>query len=98
MPYPMLGRPLPKLASTRRTSSGGAGAPPPPTESNDDVSRVENDGDSRRSHDIVGTPTKCVTFSRSMSSRARSGSHLYSITSLRAPATQLNITGTRPVT
>ena len=52
----------------------------------------------RKVHDIVGTPTKCVTFSRSMSSRARSGSHLYSITSLRAPATQLNITGTRPVT
>ena len=32
--------------------------------------------------DIVGTPTNCVIRSRSISSSARSGTHLYIITSL----------------
>ena len=37
-------------------------------------------GDSSTSHTIEGTPPKVVTRSRSISSRARSGSHLYMIT------------------
>ena len=41
---------------------GGAGAPPPPTEANDDVSYSAKCGDSMRSQDCVGTPTKNVTL------------------------------------
>src|SRR4051812_46869816 len=98
MPYPSDGRAFLNDESTRATSCGGAGAPPPPTDTSDDVSRFENDGDSSRSHDWVGTPTKLVMRSCSMCSRARSGSHLYMITSLMPAEKQLSITGTHPVT
>src|SRR5215204_6465255 len=44
------------------------------------MSRLTRLGDSSTSHTIEGTPPKVVTRSRSISSRARSGSHLYMIT------------------
>ncbi len=94
----MLGRAARKLRSTRRTSSGGAGAPPPPTETRLAVSRRAKSGHSSRSQDCVGTPTKWVTRSRSISSSARAGSHLCIITSLQPVAKQESITGTQPVT
>ena len=47
---------------------------------------------------IVGTPTNCVTRSRSISSRARSGVHLYIITSLKPFVKHESMTGTSPVT
>ena len=47
---------------------------------------------------MVGTPTKCVTFSRSINSRARSGSHLYIMTRRVPEAKQESITATQPVT
>ena len=50
------------------------------------------------SQDWVGTPTKFVTRSRSISSRARSGSHLYIITSSKPPLTHDSSTDTHPVT
>ena len=62
------------------------------------MSRLAKSGDSSRSHDIVGTPTKMVTRSRSISSSARSGFHLYIITSLLPAAKELSITGMQPVT
>ena len=46
----------------------------------DDVSRVDQSGCMRSSRLIDGTPEKFVILSRSMSSRARPGSHLYVIT------------------
>ena len=46
----------------------------------------------------MGTPTKFVTRSRSMSSRARSASQRYIITSFSPLPTQLSSTGTKPVT
>ena len=94
----MDGRPVAKLLATRFTSSGGAGAPPPPTLARLDVSKSANRGDSSRSQLCVGTPTKLVTRSRSISSSARSGSHLYIITSFRPLAKHDSITGTQPVT
>src|SRR5579884_920377 len=94
----MFGRPWVKLEATRRTSSGGAGAPPPPTLTRLEVSNSEKRGDSSRSQLWVGTPTKLVTFSRSMSSRARSGSHLYIITSFTPAEKHDSITATEPVT
>ena len=94
----MPGAPLLKLLSMRETSSGGAGAPPPPIEARLDVSYFSKSGDSSMSHDIVGTPTNCVMRSRSISSRARSGTHLYMITSLKPPRKQLIMTGISPVT
>ena len=45
------------------------------------MSVVAKLGDSSRSQLCVGTPTKLVTCSRSMSASARSGSHLRIITS-----------------
>src|SRR4051794_6673414 len=87
-----------KLDDTRFTSCGGAGAPPPPTETRLDVSVVAKLGDSSRSQLCVGTPTKFVTRSRSISSRARSGSHLRIITSFRPLAKHDIITGMQPVT
>ena len=89
----MLGLPALKLDATRFTSSGGAGAPPPPTLMRLDVSVSAKRGDSSRSQLCVGTPTKLVTCSRSISSRARSGSHLYIITSFRPLAKHDSITG-----
>ncbi len=47
---------------------------------------------------MVGTPTKVVTRSRSISSRARSGSHLYIITSFAPDAVEPSMTGMSPVT
>ncbi len=47
---------------------------------------------------MVGTPTNCVMCSRSISSRARSGSHLYMSTSLVPAATAFSMTATHPVT
>src|ERR671917_986581 len=94
----MLGLALAKLDDTLRTSSGGAGAPPPPTLTRLDVSKSANRGDWSRSQLWVGTPTKLVTCSRSISSRARSGSHLYMITSFRPLAKQPSMTGIDPVT
>ena len=94
----MFGRAVLKLRSTRFTSSGGAGAPPPPTLTRLLVSRCAKSGHSSRSQDCVGTPTKLVTCSRSISSSARAGSHLYIITSLQPAAKQESITGTQPVT
>ena len=87
-----------KLFSIRLTSSVGAAAPPPPTDCRLEVSVVANFGDSSRSCDCVGTPTKVVTRSRSISSRARSGDHLYIITSLLPPSVAPSMTGTSPVT
>src|SRR3954470_21034334 len=94
----MLGLPLLKLPATRLTSSGGAGAPPPPTEMRLEVSVEANLGDSRRSQLWGGTPTKFVTRSRSISSSARSASHLYIITSFSPLLKHDSITGTQPVT
>src|ERR671917_1183022 len=94
----MLGLALAKLDDTLRTSSGGAGAPPPPTLTRLDVSKSANRGDWSRSQLWVGTPTKLVTCSRSISSRARSGCHLYMITSFRPLAKQPSMTGIDPVT
>src|SRR3954454_19642881 len=94
----MDGPPDLKLDATRFTSSGGAGAPPPPTLTRLDVSNSGNRGDSSRSQLWVGTPTKLVMRSRSMSSRARSGFHLYMITSFNPAEKQESITGTQPVT
>src|SRR4051812_41648232 len=48
----------------------------------DEVSRFSKWGDCSTCHTIDGTPPKLVMRSRSMSSRARSGSHLYINTSL----------------
>ena len=82
------GSPSGSSTATRFTSSGGAGAPPPPTLTQ--ARRVEarrSVGDSSRSQLCVGTPTKFVTCSRSISSRARVGSHLYIITSFSPLAT-----------
>jgi hypothetical protein len=67
---------------TVAVTAGGAGAPPPPTDSRLAVSRRAKSGHSSRSHDCVGTPTKLVMRSRSISSSAREGSHLCIITSL----------------
>ena len=47
---------------------------------------------------MVGTPMKLVTFSRSISSRARPASHLRIMTSFEPPSTEPSITGTHPVT
>src|SRR5262245_48990069 len=94
----MLGRAVLKLRSTLLTSSGGAGAPPPPTCTRLLVSRRAKSGHSTRSQDWVGTPTKLVIRSRSISSSARAASHLYIITSLQPAAKQESITGTQPVT
>jgi hypothetical protein len=94
----MFGLALAKLVDTRRTSSGGAGAPPPPTATRLEVSNSPNRGDCSRSQLWVGTPTKLVTRSRSISSSARSGSHLYMMTSFSPVAKQDSITGTAPVT
>ena len=87
-----------KLFSIRATSAVGAAAPPPPTDCRLEVSVAANRGDSRRSWACVGTPTKMVTRSRSISSSARAGSHLYIITSLLPPSAEPGITGTSPVT
>ena len=82
----------------RFTNSGGIGAPPPPTDRRLEVSRSAKLGASSRSQLIVGTPTKLVTRSCSISSNARSGSHLYVITSFDPPTNAPSITGTSPVT
>src|SRR5690606_14565495 len=95
---PMLGRPREKLPSMRLTSSAGAGAPPPPTVWRLEVSYFSKSGCSSMSHDMVGTPTNWVTRSRSMSSRARPGSHLYMMTSFEPDTNEPIITGTAPVT
>ncbi len=63
-----------------------------------DVSKSANFGHSNRSQLWVGTPTNEVIFSRSISSRARSGSHLYIITSLYPAAAHDSSTATPPVT
>jgi hypothetical protein len=47
---------------------------------------------------MVGTPTKFVMRSRSISSSARSGLHLYMSTSLAPASHELSITATQPVT
>src|SRR3954466_14968617 len=94
----MDGPPDLKLDATRLTSSGGAGAPPPPTLTRLDVSKSAKRGDSSRSQLWVGTPTKLVTPSRSISSSARSGSQRYMITSFSPLAKHDIITGTHPVT
>ncbi len=47
---------------------------------------------------MVGTPTNWVMCSRSISSRARSGFHLYMSTSLVPAATAFSMTATQPVT
>ena len=47
---------------------------------------------------MVGTPMKLVTFSASISSRARPASHRCIITSLEPPSTEPSMTGTHPVT
>jgi hypothetical protein len=54
----------------------------------DERSRVANDGDSSTCHTIAGTPPKVVTRSRSISSRARSGSQRCMIT-IFPPAARL---------
>ena len=82
----------------RCTNSGGIGAPPPPTDLSDEVSRLVKLGDSSRSQLIVGTPTKWVTRSDSMSARARSGSQRCVMTSLAPLTNEPSMTGTRPVT
>ena len=46
---------------------------------------------------MVGTPTKAVTRSRSMSSSARSGLQRYIITSFAPDAVVPSMTGIRPV-
>ena len=46
----------------------------------------------------VGTPTKAVSFSLSMSFSAASGSHLYMIASFRPATSEPSITATQPVT
>src|ERR1022692_1344014 len=94
----MAGRPAENPSSTRRTRVGGAGAPPPATEANDEVSYLWKLGDSSRSQLWVGTPTKIVTRSLSMSWRAFSASQRYMITSLRPLANAESITGMQPVT
>ena len=47
---------------------------------------------------MVGTPTKLVMRSRSISSSARSGPHLYMSTSFAPASQQLSMTATQPVT
>ena len=94
----MLGRPRVNPFSTRSTSLAGAGAPPPPTLARDEVSYLWNDGLSSMSQLWVGTPTKVVTRSASMSRSAVSGSHRCIITSLNLIPKQESITGTHPVT
>src|SRR3954466_16257472 len=61
-----------------------------------DVSRLAKSGESSTCHTIDGTPPKLVTSSRSMSSRARSGSHLYMITSLPPKAVLATSTEWQP--
>ena len=94
----MFGRPRVKPFSTRSTSLAGAGAPPPPTLASDDVSYLSNDGLSSMSQLCVGTPTKVVTRSDSISRSAVSGSQRCIITSLNFMPKQESITGTQPVT
>ena len=62
------------------------------------VSYFEKFGLSSMSQLWVGTPTKLVTLWRSMSCRARSGSHRYIMTSLKCHMKLLIITGMQPVT
>ena len=50
------------------------------------------------SQDCVGTPTKLVTWWRSINCRARSGSHRYIMTSLKCQEKHDIITGMQPVT
>src|SRR3954451_17612024 len=98
MPYPKVGPPPLKLPATRSTSAGGAGAPPPPMPRRLEVSNSGNLGELTRSQLWVGTPTKLVTRSRSISSSALSAFQRYIITSFALDTTQLRSTGTEPVT
>ena len=54
-------------------------------------------GESSTCHTMAGTPPKLVTLSRSMSSRARSGSHLCIMTSLPPAAVLATRTEWQPV-
>ena len=56
-----------------------------------EVSVFSKFGDSSSCQIIAGTPPMVVMRSRSMSSSARSGSHLYMITSLAPNATELSM-------
>ncbi|CAB5031864.1 unannotated protein [freshwater metagenome] len=87
-----------KLLETLSTSAAGAGAPPPPIALMLDISNSLKRGWFTRSQLCVGTPTKFVTFSREMSSRAFSASHLYMMTSFNPATQQLIMTGMQPVT
>ncbi len=55
-------------------------------------------GHSSRSQDWVGTPTNALTWCRSMSTRAPSGSQRCIITSLKCHEKHDSITGMQPVT
>ncbi len=59
---------------------------------------MEKAGLSSRSQLWVGTPTKAVTFSASMSRRAVSGSQRCIMTSFIFMPKQVSMTGTQPVT
>ena len=62
------------------------------------MSKSSNRGELTRSQLCVGTPTKLVTRSRSISSSAFSAFQRYIITSFDRDTTQLSNTGTHPVT
>src|SRR5688500_1463095 len=63
----------------------------------EEMSRVAKLGDWSTCQTMAGTPPKLVMRSRSMSSRARSGSHLYMITSLPPEARLATRTEWQPV-
>src|SRR5579872_3232085 len=94
----MAGRPPLNSSSTRFTRVGGAGAPPPAMAESDEVSYLWKFGDSTRSQLWVGTPTKVVTRSASISCSAFSASQRYIITSFIPLANADSMTGTQPVT
>ncbi len=94
----MFGRPRRNPFSTRSTSVVGAGAPPPPTVASEEVSYFEKAGLSSMSQLWVGTPTKAVTRSASISRSAVSGSHRCIMTSFIFMPKHESITGTHPVT
>ena len=64
----------------------------------EEVSNLENAGLSSRSQLWVGTPTKAVTRSASISRSATSGSQRYIITSFIFSPKHESMTGTQPVT
>ncbi len=98
MPYPLEGARSGSCSVMRSSSFGGAGAPPYPRPLRLEMSYLLRSGWDRSCHTLVGTPVSPVILSRSISSSARPGSHLYMST--RPPPVNMVvvITAKQPVT